>query len=107
MLDVVKRLLGCIALAGALTLPAFGPVFGEDFSDQVKPIAPQAEQRIEVLNPQGEQHVQALSPDDAQRVSEGTKSPSGRTANNVAKVAIGVTAAGISLAAMAASLMFI
>lgn len=104
MLVRVRRLLALAVVAGALALPAFG----EDLGDQtVQPITPQGEQRIEVLNPTGEQRVEAVTPDEAQRVTEGTKSPTGRAANNAAKVAIGVTAAGISLAAMAASLLFI
>jgi hypothetical protein len=101
----VKRLLGTLLLAGALGLPVLGAEY--DPGGQIRPITPPAEQRIEPLNPPGEQQVQALSPDEAQRVSEGTKSPSGRAANGVAKVFIGILAAGISLAAMAASLLFI
>jgi hypothetical protein len=106
MLDRVKRLLGTLLVAGALGLPVLAAEF--DPSDPtVRPIAPQGEQRIEPLDPTGEQQVQALNPEEAQRVSEGTKSPSGRSANAVAKVFISVLAAGVSLAAMAASLLFL
>jgi hypothetical protein len=102
----VKRLLGIVVVAGALGLPVLGAEF--DPNDQtVRPIAPDAEQRVVPLNPTGEQQVQAVSPDEAQRVTEGTTPPSARTANTVAKVFISVAAAGISLAAMAASLLFL
>jgi hypothetical protein len=106
MLDRVKRLLGTLAVAGALGLPVLAAEF--DPNDQtVRPIAPAVEQQVEALNPAGEQQVRALSPEEAQRVSEGTTNPTGRTANTVAKVFISVLAAGVSLAAMAASLLFL
>lgn len=106
MLDRVRRLLAALVVAGALGLPVLGAEVGPN--DQgVQPIAPDVEQRIEVLTPPGEQQVQAISPEEAQRVTEGTTEPSGRTANTVAKVFISVAAAGVSLAAMAASLLFL
>lgn len=105
MLDPMRRILGTLAVAAALGFPALAADY--DPGGQIKPITPPAEQRIEVLTPTAEQQVQAITPEEAQRVTEGTKSPSGRAANGVAKVFIGVLAAGISLAAMAASLLFL
>jgi len=110
MLDPVRRLLGMLVVATALGLPVVLPVPAAEYdpSDQtVRPIAPETAQRIEVLTPSAEQQVQAVSPEEAQRVTEGTRSSSGRAANTVAKVFISILAAGVSLAAMAASLLFI
>jgi hypothetical protein len=100
----VKRLAVLAVLALRLAVPVYAA--SDPPQQTVTPIAP-AEQRVEALTPSGEQRVEAVDANGVQQVSEGTKSPGARVANGVAKVTIGVMAATISIAAMAASLMFL
>ena len=75
----------------------------------ITPLTPPSEQRIERLGGDGGQNVGAIaSAEDIQRIdAPEPPSPTAKKASTVGKFVLGVTAAGISLGAMAASLIFL
>jgi hypothetical protein len=94
-------LLGCLAIA--LVARA-----GTVTEQTVEGMAPPVEQEVHGFGPAQEQVVEGLDNGTDQTV-EGAqpKSDAAKMATKVGNVAIGVTAAGVSLAAMAAMLMFL
>ncbi len=94
-------LVGCLAVALASHA-------GAGTEQTVEGIAPPAEQEVNGFGPGQEQVVEGFG-SGTEQVVEGTApaSDAAKLASNVGKVAIGVTAAGVSLAAMAAMLMFL
>src|SRR5262249_40115484 len=101
-----------ITIAALLLLAGivFGPRgFAAGVEQTITPITPPVEQRIERLGGDGGQRVDALaSADDAQRVDvPGPPTATQKAASTAGKFVVGVAAAGISVAAMAATLMFI
>jgi adenine/guanine phosphoribosyltransferase-like PRPP-binding protein len=98
-----------VAIAPVLLLRLALPVLAtsEPTEQTVTPITPQAEQRVEPVTPPGEQHVEMLDADGVQHVTSGTKNPVRRTADRAVKVVVGVVAAGVSIGAMVASLLFL
>ena len=75
----------------------------------ITPLTPPVEQRVEHLGGDGGQNVEGVaSAEDVQRIDEPQPlSPTAKKASTVGKFVLGVTAAGISLGAMAASLIFL
>ncbi len=73
----------------------------------VEPITPSGEQELQIIVPPGEQAVQQVGTGGVQEVGpQVPPTATEKTVSNVAKVVTGVTAAGVSLGAMAAMLMF-
>ena len=101
----VKRALLVLPLVLRLTLPAMAA--SEVPEQTITPIPPDTEQRIEPLGSPDEQRVQALDPEAVQDVTGGTKNPVRRGFDRAAKVVVGVLAAGVSIAAMAAMLLLL
>ena len=95
-----------LVLACGLALPA-GAETGAAPEQVITAVTPEREQRIEAVTPSGEQRVEAVDPDEAQRVAEGTKDPGNRGLRTAGRIAVGVMAAVLSVAAMAASLLFL
>lgn len=93
-------------LAAVVALPVLAA--NEPREQTVTPITPPVEQRVDQVAPAGEQRVEAL---DAEGVQEVTGASSGgpikRGANKVAKVVVGVFAAGVALGATVAALLFL
>ena len=108
MLPAVKRTAWLVLLALALVVRVAVPALAtSDRAEQtITPITPGAEQRVEPVAPPGEQQVQALDAAGAQDIRDASRSPAGRAAHGIAKVAVGVVAAGVSLGVMVASLLF-
>jgi hypothetical protein len=103
----VKVSAAVLAALLALPLPALAAT---QVSEQtVTPVPADTEQRVEPVTSPDEQHVEALDGDGVQGVVEGTSQagPVRRGLDQVAKVAIGVLAAGVSIGVMVASLLFI
>jgi hypothetical protein len=75
----------------------------------ITPLTPPDEQRIERLGGESGQNVEAIaSADDTQRIDVPVPpSPTAKKASTAGKFVLGVAAAGISLGAMAASLIFL
>ena len=96
-------------LSGGLLLRVAVPVgaTGEPAEQTVVPLTPGVEQRVEPITPPAEQHVEQLGGDGVQQVSSESKGPFRRGAEGVAKVVVGVVAAGVSIGAMVASLLFL
>jgi hypothetical protein len=109
MLPGVKRVIAAVPLTLVLVLRVAVPVLatGDAGEQTVVPITPGAEQRVEGIDPAGEQRVEQLDAAGLQRVSGANKSPVRRGAEKVGKVVVGVVAAGVSIGAMVASLLFL
>jgi hypothetical protein len=74
----------------------------------VEAIVPRGEQEIEPITPPGEQAVDHVRDGGAQRVeAQQPRTAAEKTASTVGKVVTGVTAAAVSLGAMAAMLIFL
>ena len=96
-----------VVLALVLQVPLAGLAANQPAEQTITALPADTEQRIEALTPPGEQHVEALDPDSMQRIGEGTTSPVGRGFRSVAKVVVGVLAAGVSVGVMLASLLLL
>jgi hypothetical protein len=109
MLPDVRRLAAVALLSGALVIRVAVPVgaTGEPAEQTVVPITPSVEQRVEPIAPPAEQHVEQLDGDGVQHVSGEQKTVFRRSAEGAAKVVVGVVAAGVSIGAMVASLLFL
>jgi len=109
MLPAVRRLAAVALLTGGLVLRVAVPVgaTGEPAEQTVVPLDSGVEQRVEPVTPPAEQHVEQLAGDGVQSVSQENKSVVRRGAEGVAKVVVGVVAAGVSVGAMIASLLFL
>jgi hypothetical protein len=109
MLPGVRRLVAVALLTGGLVLRVAVPVgaTGEPAEQTIVPLNPGVEQRVEPITPPAEQHVEQLAGDGVQQVSGESKSVVRRSAEGVAKVVVGVVAAGVSIGAMIASLLFL
>ena len=109
MLPGVRRLVAVALLTGGLVLRVAVPVgaTGEPTEQTVVPLTPGVEQRVEPVTPPAEQHVEQLAGDGIQQVSGENKGVFRRGAEGVAKVVVGVVAAGVSIGAMVASLLFL
>jgi len=108
MLSGVKRLAlaaPLLALVIGVALPVRGS--GQPDEQSVTAVAPSTEQRVTPVASAGDQHVEQLSGDGLQQITQGTKSPVRRAADGAAKVIVGVLAAGISIGATIASLLFL
>ena len=94
-------LVGCLAIA--LTARA-----GTVTEQSVEGMTPPAEQEVHGFGPAQEQVVEGIGV-GAEQTVEGTapKSDAAKLATKAGNVAIGVASAGISLAAMAAMLLFL
>lgn len=97
-------LLLALAFLVRIALPALAS--SDPVEQTVTPIAPRGEQRVEPVTPPAEQRVEALDAAGAQQVTGASKSPAASAANGVAKVVLGVVAAGVSIGVMVASLLF-
>jgi hypothetical protein len=97
------------ALLLGLTVLLLGSRVGFSTEQTVEPIVPRGEQQIEVIAPPGEQVVSGIGAGAGEQQVEPQVAPSqaAKTASNVAKAVTGVTAAAVSLGAMAAMLMFL
>ena len=82
-----------------------------DREQTIEPLTPPNEQDVQAIGPaaeQGEQGVQGVEQIDEQQVNaQEPASDAARVATKVGNVAIGVTAAAVSLAATAAMLLFL
>jgi hypothetical protein len=109
MLPGVRPAIAAVALTMALVLRVAVPVLatGEPVEQAVVPITPGTEQRVEAIAPAGEQRVEQLDAAGLQHVTGADKSVVRRGAEGVGKVVVGVLAAGISIGAMVASLLFL
>ena len=109
MLAGVRGAIGTVPLTLVFVLRVAVPVLatGEPPEQTVVPITPGAEQRVEALDPAGEQRVEQLGGDGLQHVTGASKGPVRRGAERVGKVVVGVVAAGVSIGAMVASLLFL
>jgi len=109
MLRGVRRLAAVALLIGGLVLRVPVPVgaTGAPTEQTVVPLDSGVEQRVEPITPPAEQHVEQLAGDGIQQVSGESKGPFRRGAEGVAKVVVGVVAAGVSIGAMIASLLFL
>lgn len=94
-------LVGCLAVALAARA-------GAGTEQTVEGMAPPVEQEVNGFGPAQEQVVEGVG-NGTDQVVEGQAptSDAAKFASKVGNVAIGVTAAGVSLAAMAAMLMFL
>ena len=96
------------ALLLGLGVVVLGSRIGLAVEQDVVPIVPQGEQQVEVITPSGEQAVRQVGGGVEQDVArQEPSSPGMKTVSTIGKVATGVTAAAVSLGAMAAMLMFI
>jgi len=109
MLQAVKRRFALVPLVLGLALRVAVPVFATpDAAEQtVTPIPADTQQRVEAIAAPGEQRVEQLDANGVQSVTGGSKGPVRRTVDGVTKVVVGVVAAGISIGAMVASLLFL
>jgi hypothetical protein len=109
MLPGVRRRIALVPIVLGLVLRVAVPVLatGEPPEQTVTPIPAQKEQRVEAIAVPAEQRVEQLAGDGMQSVSGGSKSGVRRTFDGVTKVVVGVAAAGISIGAMVASLLFL
>jgi hypothetical protein len=108
MLREVRRSV-VVPIVLGLVLRVAVPVLatGEPPEQTVTAIPAQTEQRVEAIAPPAEQRVEQLDGNGMQSVTGGSKSGVRRTVDGVTKVVVGVAAAGISLGAMVASLLFL
>jgi hypothetical protein len=106
MLIVVRGFVAVALLAGALSWSVTVPAATGD--QTVTAIEQVPEQRVEGIAPQGEQRVENLTAEQAEQTVNGTAPKSGaqRAASTAGKIALGVMAAVVSIATMAASLLF-
>jgi len=72
----------------------------------VTPIPNAAEQRVEGLTPSAEQRVEVFDARALEQVAGDTHGPVRSAADKATKLLVGVLAAGLSLGAMAAQLLF-
>jgi hypothetical protein len=109
MLPGVRRVLAVVPLTIALVLRVAVPVLatGDALEQTIVPLTPGTEQRVEAITPPGEQRVEQLDEAGVQHVTGADKSPVRRGAEGVGKVVVGVVAAGVSIGAMVASLLFL
>jgi hypothetical protein len=105
MVDGVSRLVVSAFLIGVLGGPVWVAAAG---GEQVIPVEPAVEQRVEAVGGAGEQRVEALSAEQAEQAVNGATPRSGtqRAASTAGKVALGFVAVVVSIASMAASLLF-
>ena len=98
--------LALLVLAVALVVPALAA--DEPSEQTLKPLAPQVEQQIVPIAPAEEQRVEAINSEDVQHIDAKT-APSAfdEHVSTVGKVAVGILAFGISIAATMAALLFI
>jgi hypothetical protein len=95
------------ALLVGLAVILLGSQVGFSMEQTVEPITPTGEQELEIIVPPGEQAIEQVATGTQQDVSpQVAPTPGQKTMSNVTKVVTGVTAAGVSLGAMAAMLMF-
>lgn len=95
------------ALLLGLGVVVLGSQIGLAVEQDVVPIVPRGEQQVEVITPRGEQAVQQVGGGPEQDVTRQVPpSPGMKTVSTIGKVATGVTAAAVSLGAMAAMLLF-
>jgi hypothetical protein len=95
------------ALLVGLAVLLLGSQVGFSMEQTIEPITPKGEQELEVIVPPGEQRVEQVASGSQQDVSpQLPPTATEKTVSNVTKVVTGVTAAGVSLGAMAAMLMF-
>ena len=79
-----------------------------DREQTVEPLTPPNEQDVQAIGPAAEQGVQGVEQVNEQQVNvQEPMSDAARVATKVGHVAIGVTAAAVSLAATAAMLLFL
>ena len=79
-----------------------------DREQTVEPLTPPNEQDVQAIGPAAEQGVQGVEQVNEQQVNvQEPMSDAARVATKVGNVAIGVTAAAVSLAATAAMLLFL
>jgi hypothetical protein len=79
-----------------------------DRQQTVEPLTPPNEQDVQAIGPATEQGVQGVEQIDEQQVNaQEPQSDAARMATKVGNVAIGVTAAAVSLGATAAMLLFL
>jgi hypothetical protein len=102
----VRRFVAVALLAGALTWSVSAVVATAD--QTVTPIEPPVEQRVEGVAGPAEQRVEDLSAEQAQQAINGTTPKSGaqRAASTVGKVTLVIMATVVSIATMAAGLLF-
>jgi hypothetical protein len=105
----VRPVIAAVSLTMALVLRVAVPVLATDepAEQTVVPLTPGTEQRVEAIAPSGEQRVETLDAAGLQHVTGADKSAARRGAEGVGKVVVGVLAAGISIGAMVASLLFL
>jgi hypothetical protein len=85
-----------------------GVVTAASDEQTVEDLNPPVEQRIESLDAADEQRVEAIDTASAmQQIGHGTEDPDSKGARTAGKVVVGVFAVIFSVAAMAASLMFL
>ena len=97
-----------LLLLAGLVGPVGSAEDSERLPQQITPLVPDTQQEIEPLVPGGMQEVVAVDPQGIQEVSEPeVPSAAGRAASTVGKAVIVVMATGLSLASMAAMLMFL
>jgi hypothetical protein len=79
-----------------------------DREQTIEPLTPPNEQDVQAIGPAAEQGVQGVEQIDEQQVNtQEPASDAARVATKIGHVAIGVTAAAVSLGATAAMLMFL
>jgi hypothetical protein len=79
-----------------------------DREQTVEELVPPSEQEVQAIGPAAEQGVQGVAQVDEQQVNpQEPQSDAARMATKAGHVAIGVTAAAVSLAATAAMLLFL
>jgi hypothetical protein len=107
MLPPVRRAAATVLLLGMLAAPALAANTPPE--QTVTPIVPKTEQRVDALgSPDAEQRVQTVDADGTQAVSGGTREGAfRRSANAVAKVAIGIVAAAVAIGSTAAALLLL
>ena len=94
-------LLGCLAVVLAARM-------GAATEQTVEALTPPNEQDVQAIGPAAEQGVQGVEQVNEQQVNaQEPASDAARVATKVGNVAIGVTAAAVSLAATAAMLLFL
>jgi hypothetical protein len=98
-----------LALAGIALGVLLGVAPVAAIEQTITPLTPPEEQRVEVLGGGAAQEgVQAIETTELAAVEPHVPpSPAAKSASTAGKVALGVTAAAVSLAAMAASLLFL
>lgn len=95
-----------LVLAGIILCGTLGVFAAEQ---TIVPLTPPREQRVDTLGGPADQRVeQVATTDDAQRIgAPEPPSPTKKAASTVGKFFLGVAAAGVAVAAMAATLLFI